>query len=91
MLTIKGQVREEIETSDEVEIKALAEYLAFLRFRAQNKTHEADESQLAALYAEFAAEDRSLAEEGMEDYAEGVLKEDSGGGLLDVSPLRRRK
>ena len=32
--------------------------------------------QLAALYAEFAEEDRLLAEEGMEDYYQGLLAED---------------
>ena len=77
-MTIKEQVLEEIKTLNEAEIKAVSEYLAFLKFRSRNKTHEADKSQLAALYAEFAEEDRSLAEEGIEDYAEGLLKEDAG-------------
>jgi hypothetical protein len=36
-----------------------------------------DEAQLAALYAEFANEDRELAEEGMADYADGLWKEDA--------------
>jgi len=30
------------------------------------------------LYAEFAEEDRNLAEEGMADYGEGLMKEDAG-------------
>ena len=34
------------------------------------------DSQLEALYAEFANEDRALAEEGMEGYAEGLVAED---------------
>ena len=36
----------------------------------------ADEIRLAALYAEFANEDRKLAEEGLSDYNEGLTKED---------------
>jgi hypothetical protein len=36
-----------------------------------------DESELAALYAEAAEEDRTLAEEGIEDYESGLLVEDS--------------
>jgi hypothetical protein len=36
-----------------------------------------DEAQLTALYAEFADEDRKLAEEGMSDYAKGLMKEDT--------------
>ena len=75
-MSTKEQVLEEIETLSEAEIKAVAEYLAFLKYRSQNKSHVVDESQLAALYAEFAEEDRNLAEEGMSDYAEGLMKED---------------
>ena len=35
-----------------------------------------DEAELAALYAEFAADDIDLAEQGMGDYAHGVQSED---------------
>ena len=76
-MSTKEQVLEEIETLSEAEIKEIAEYLAFLKHRAQSRLHVVDESQLAALYAEFAEEDRNLAEEGMSDYAEGLMKEDA--------------
>ncbi|GFP24716.1 hypothetical protein HKBW3S43_01041 [Candidatus Hakubella thermalkaliphila] len=47
-------------------------------FIAQEKVKPApDEPQLAALYAEFGDEDRKLAEEGMSDYAKGLIKEDT--------------
>ena len=36
-----------------------------------------DEMQLTALYAEFADEDRRLAEEGVEDYERGLVGEDA--------------
>lgn len=36
-----------------------------------------DEIRLAALYSEFADEDRKLAEEGLLDYNEGLTKEDT--------------
>ncbi|MEN8219952.1 MAG: hypothetical protein ABFS56_27105 [Pseudomonadota bacterium] len=36
-----------------------------------------DETKLAALYAEFAEEDRKLAEVGMDEYTAGLLKEDN--------------
>ena len=74
-MSTKEQVLEEIESLSETEIKEVAEYLAFLKYRSQNKSPVVDESQLAALYAEFAEEDRNLAEEGMPDYAEGLMKE----------------
>ena len=73
-MSTKEQLLEEIETLSEAEIKEVAEY-AFLKYRSQNRSHVVDESQLAALYAEFAEEDHNLAEEGMADYAEGLVKE----------------
>lgn len=36
-----------------------------------------DEIRLAALYAEFTDEDRKPAEDGLFDYNEGLIKEDS--------------
>lgn len=76
-MSTKEQVLEEIETLSEAEIKEVAEYLAFLKYRSQSKSPIVDESKLAALYAEFAEEDRSLAEEGMADYAQGLMKEEA--------------
>jgi hypothetical protein len=38
---------------------------------------ELGEEQLTALYAEFADDDRQLAEEGIEDYLRGVVAEDA--------------
>jgi len=35
-----------------------------------------DEEELTKLYGEFAEEDHQLAEEGIEDYASGLAKED---------------
>ena len=76
-MSTKEQVLEEIESLSEAEIKEVAEYLEFLKYRSRSKSHVVDESQLAALYAEFAEEDRNLAEESISDYAEGLMKEDS--------------
>ena len=36
-----------------------------------------DVAEMTALYAEFAEEDRALAEAGMADYAAGLYREDS--------------
>ncbi len=77
-MSTKEQVLEEIEALSDAEIKEVAEYLAFLKYRSRSKPPVVDESQLAALYAEFAEEDRDLAEEGIANYAEGLAKEDAG-------------
>lgn len=37
---------------------------------------ELDDEQVAALYAEFAEDDRNLAEEGIGDYESGLVVED---------------
>lgn len=75
-MSIKERVVEELKNLSEVELKEVAEYLAFLKFRARHSPPTLDEPQLAALYAEFADEDRHLAEEGMTDYAQGLMEED---------------
>jgi len=60
------------------QLQHLIEYLSFLKFSARLKTiPSAKEAKLAALYAEFADEDRKLAEEGMDEYGAGLLKEDT--------------
>lgn len=80
-MSLKEQVAHDLDGLSEAELKQVAEYLAFLRFRSRLKSTSSlsglTETQLADLYAEFAAEDRKLAEEGMSDYAEGLMKEDN--------------
>ncbi len=76
-MSIKEQVVQQLESLTEAEIRKVAEYMAFLRFRTRIRPMPVfNEEHLAALYAEFADEDRELAEEGMSDYAEGLTRED---------------
>ena len=76
MLTIE-QVVQEINELDETEIEQIADYIAFLKFRNRHKILSVvEESKLASLYAEFADEDRELAEIGMSDFFEELKKED---------------
>jgi hypothetical protein len=74
-MSVKEQVVEEIENLSESEIEEVAKYLAFLKFRARYTTPKFDQAQLAALYAEFADEDREMAEEGMSDYVQSFVAE----------------
>lgn len=67
---------EDLENLSEVELKEVAEYLAFLKFRARHSPPTLDESLIAVQYAEFADEDRHLAEEGLSDYVQGLMEED---------------
>ena len=77
-MTVRDYVNQTLQSFDEAELAEVADYLAYLRFRARSHaTPTIDVSQLSALYAEAAEEDRQLAEAGMADYAEGLAKEDS--------------
>ena len=70
----KEFVAHEVETRQESELKAVTEYVSFLKFRARTAS---DEARLTALYAEFEQEDRELAEVGLGDYAFVLSREDS--------------
>ena len=77
-MSIKEQVIQELDVLSEAELERVAEYLAFLKFQARaNSMPTLDEPQLAAWYAEFAEEDRELAEEDLGDYFENLVKEDT--------------
>jgi outer membrane protein assembly factor BamD (BamD/ComL family) len=75
-MSLKESVIQELDRLDDAKLQQVADYLAFLRFQSRSKTCLSDETTLAALYAEFAEEDRELAEEGMEDYVRGLTSED---------------
>ena len=77
-MSIKAHVIQELTGLSDSDLEQVAEFLAFLKFRARlHVTPALDEAQVAALYAKFAEEDRALAEEGMTDYAAGLRKEDA--------------
>ncbi|MDM8560883.1 hypothetical protein [Candidatus Parabeggiatoa sp. HSG14] len=75
---IKEQITQILDELNEIELKKVIEYVSFLKFRTRIKaiSPQHDVSQLANLYAEFAEEDRNLAEEGMEEYTTGLIMED---------------
>jgi hypothetical protein len=76
-MTIKERIVRELRGLSEANLKQVAEYVAFLKFRERAKEIAIpDEAQLAALYAEFADEDRDLAEEELTDYTAGLAQED---------------
>jgi hypothetical protein len=77
-LLIKEQIVQTLNDLSEIELKKVIEYVSFLKFRTRLKAipQQPDVSQVAHLYAEFAEADRQLAEEGMEEYTNGLLKED---------------
>lgn len=75
-MTIQEQITLELKTLDKPQLVKVAEFVSFLKFQKKQKVGNFDEKQLAALYAEFADEDRELAEAGISDYAESLTQED---------------
>ncbi|MEG4319809.1 hypothetical protein [Microcoleus sp. Aus8_D4] len=77
MAPMKDLIQQELEKLDLEQLKQVFEFISFLKFRARLVSNVAiDESNLAALYSEFAEEDRQLAEVGMSEYAEILKRED---------------
>lgn len=76
-MSIKEHIIQTVEGLSDPDLEQVAEFLAFLKFRSRlQSTPSLDETQLASLYAEFAEEDRALAEEEMSEYASGLHAED---------------
>ena len=62
----------------EAQLRLVAEYLEFLKFRERRKNgSQLDDVELETLYAEFADEDRELAESGLTEYAANLEREDA--------------
>ena len=76
-MSLRELVQGEIVRLDENRLQKVADYLAFLHFQSRSRPAEKDETALAALYAEFGAEDRAIAEEGMTEYAAALAAEDA--------------
>ncbi len=72
-MSLKEFVAHEVETLEEAQLQAVAEYVSFLKFRSRTTL---DDGRLASLYAEFEVEDRELAEAEIADYVAGLSKED---------------
>jgi hypothetical protein len=74
-MSIKEDVLQGLETLSEAELAQVAEFVAFLKFRARFQPMPAlAEAQLATLYTACAEEDRALAEEGMAEYGYGLCQ-----------------
>ena len=76
MMPLKELLRQEIENLNEEQLKQLSDFIAFLKFRSRNASWQIDQNHIAAIYSEFAEEDRQLAEEGLDEYTELLRQED---------------
>jgi outer membrane protein assembly factor BamD (BamD/ComL family) len=78
MISTKEKVVTDLAELNDAQLQTVAEFLEFLRFRERHKFEsQFDDVQLEALYAEFADEDRELAEIGLAEYAANLEREDT--------------
>ena len=78
MISTREKVVTNLSDLTEIQLRQVAEYLEFLKFRErQRKALQFDDTELAALYAEFADEDRKLAEADLAEYAANLEREDA--------------
>ncbi|MDY6785333.1 MAG: hypothetical protein SW833_22755 [Cyanobacteriota bacterium] len=69
-------IQQDLEALTAEQLQQVADFIAFLKFCHKRRLLVFDPSQLATLTAEFAEEDRALAEAGIDDYAVLLHQED---------------
>ena len=78
MIITKERVNQDIARLSEHQLRQVAEFLEFLKFREKPQhLRQFDESEIAELYREFGEEDRELAEGDLSDYIENLKFEDA--------------
>ena len=78
MMITKDYLIQEMDSLNEEQLQAVADFIAFVKFRARYTGQLVmDENQLGLLYGEFAEEDQQLAEAGMAEYADLLKEEDT--------------
>lgn len=76
MQVTKDALKQEIEQLNDIQLKQITEFIEFVKFRSKFQEKVTDLNPFASLYQEFAQEDRELAEIGMEDCIQQLLRED---------------
>ena len=79
-MNTKEQINQQFKQLNEEQLKQVANFIAFLKFREKLIKLNLDTEKLAQLYQEFAEEDRQLAEEGINEYADLLTQEERGVG-----------
>ena len=76
MLPSSEAIKQDLDQLNDEQLQQVADFIAFLKFRAHRSNRILDPAQLALLSTEFANADRTLAEAGIDDYAALLDRED---------------
>lgn len=89
MTVTSEALKQDLDHLTNEQLQQVADFIAFLKFRDKCHRIVLDPAQLASLATEFAEEDRTLAEAGMDEYAAMLAQEDSemirNGGLFNLT------
>ncbi|NJM67231.1 MAG: hypothetical protein HC851_16925 [Acaryochloris sp. RU_4_1] len=69
MTITRVHLNQELDELNNDQLKQVTELIAFIKFRSRFADQPKNMYQFAALYQEFAQEDRELAEAGIDEYA----------------------
>jgi hypothetical protein len=69
MIVSRESIKQAVDSLDESQLQQVAAFLVGIRGQTALPAPTWEPTQLAALFTEFAAADRALAEAGMDDYA----------------------
>ena len=76
-MTVKNRIVKNLEQLNEAQLQQVAKFIVFLQKDSCFISKDHYWEQFADLYTEFAAYDRQLAEEGINEYAKLLQVEDS--------------
>jgi hypothetical protein len=75
MLPTSENLQQDLSTLTTLQLRQVADFIAFIKFRDQHPKRTIDPAQLAQL-AEFADDDQAMAEAGIDDYQTLLAQED---------------
>jgi hypothetical protein len=69
-------LKQDLDQLTSEQLQQVADFIAFLKFQDKCRRVVLDPAQLTGLATEFADEDRTLAEAGLDDYLTTLVQED---------------
>ncbi|MDJ0728976.1 MAG: hypothetical protein QNJ33_03190 [Crocosphaera sp.] len=75
-MNAKEQINQQLNQLNEDQLNQVADFITFLKFREKSIKPNLNTEKIEKLYQDFSDEDRQLAEEGINEYADLLIQED---------------